>query len=168
MVTGGSFFSRGSKVRYSGRVERELADDFGLDHSVRSGGGQAPENGAAAANRRSRSQAYASRRSASEPLGDYDAGEEEDDEDLGDDDASVDRAAQHHASRRHQHRSHSHSADRTGRHQRLSRLHEDGSSVAVPYRNQRDALMSIVYRFVFVSFCLAFLSVSLVSLRFAW
>ena len=30
VVTGGSFFSRGSRVRYSGRVERELSEDLAL------------------------------------------------------------------------------------------------------------------------------------------
>lgn len=157
MVTGGSFFSRGSKVRYSGRVERELADDYGLDslRSSRDQDTQSPEN----QSRRSRSQAYTSRRSTSEPLrADYDEGEEEDEEDLGDD-LSLDQPSRRHP------RSQSHSVDRMGRRDiRLSRLHEDGSSWK-PLRKRDSALKSLVFRFIFVSFCLVLL---FESFRFAW
>lgn len=78
-MTGGSFFSRGSKVRYSGRVERELAEDVILSVAAVAaavGGGDQAGPGARG---RSQREAYASRRSTSEPIRDFDD-EDEDDE----------------------------------------------------------------------------------------
>ena len=129
VVTGGSFFSRGSKVRYCGRVERELSGDFDAGEPVtipstaqqqqkqqssrqlmssstvglssiaavaaaaaaRNGG--ATGGGPALSGARAQREAFASRRSASEPVRNYadqdddccddeeEEEEEEDDED---------------------------------------------------------------------------------------
>lgn len=115
MVTGGSFFSRGSKVRYSGRVERELSEEIKFPSTAGVGGSVPPARrrvgevnstvaAAAAAlmtrgvtsaslnagaGRNQRVEAFAARRSASEPVnhdydddeGDYEE-EEEEEEDL--------------------------------------------------------------------------------------
>ena len=121
VVTGGSFFSRGSKVRYCGRVERELSGDFDAAEPVAipSSAQQQPTGGgrtsaanqrqlmtsstgglsslaavAAAAARnnggggvRAQREAFASRRSASEPVNrdyadqDDDCCDEDEDED---------------------------------------------------------------------------------------
>lgn len=112
MVTGGSFFSRGSKVRYSGRVERELSEEIKFPSAAGVGGsvpsarrrvGEVNSTVAAAAaalmtrgvtsaslnvgaGRNQRVEAFAARRSASEPVnhdydddeGDYEEEEEED------------------------------------------------------------------------------------------
>ena len=88
VVTGGSFFSRGSKVRYSGRVERELAEDV-VSSSTEAG------------SRASRSQreAYASRRSTSEPIRDFDEDEEECDDDLSFDNNRRHRSIERNATR---------------------------------------------------------------------
>lgn len=67
-MTGGSFFSRGSKVRYSGRVERELAEDVVLGSVDQPRGRQQRE-------------AYGSRRSTSEPIRDFDDDDEDDEAD---------------------------------------------------------------------------------------
>ncbi len=109
VVTGGSFFSRGSKVRYSGRVERELAlEEVALlaaaaassqDHPDGVGGEGHPgadgtsSSSGATGGRRHRSAAYASRRSASEPIrgDDFDDDYEDDCEEEETDDFSFDR-----------------------------------------------------------------------------
>jgi len=113
VVTGGSFFSRGSKVRYSGRVERELSEEIKFPSAAGVGGsvpsarrrvGEVNSTVAAAAaalmtrgvtsaslnvgaGRNQRVEAFAARRSASEPVnhdydddeGDYEEEEEEED-----------------------------------------------------------------------------------------
>lgn len=104
MVTGGSFFSRGSKVRYSGRVERELSIESKFQNSANSGetgrsgskkevnatvaaaaaallGGGRVSGAASAHSLNVRSQrvgAFGARRSASEPVRDF--ADDEDDE----------------------------------------------------------------------------------------
>ncbi|XP_032795356.2 FERM domain-containing protein 5 isoform X2 [Daphnia magna] len=65
VVTGGSFFSRGSKVRYSGRVERELALE---EVALLAAAAASQEHPTDPADRRNRSATYASRRSTSEPI----------------------------------------------------------------------------------------------------
>lgn len=79
VVTGGSFFSRGSKVRYSGRVERELALE---EVALLAAAAASQEDDAV--DRRNRSATYASRRSTSEPIRgdgfDYEEDEEETDD----------------------------------------------------------------------------------------
>ena len=71
MVTGGSFFSRGSKVRYSGKVERELSmcEQQELDAAGGAGPPAVPTPSSASAVRAR--QAYAARRSSSLPLRDF-------------------------------------------------------------------------------------------------
>jgi hypothetical protein len=101
VVTGGSFFSRGSKVRYSGRVERELAlEEVALLAAAAAASNQEHDDGggselnpadpasmssSGATGRRHRSAAYASRRSASEPIRGDDFEDYEDDEEETDD-----------------------------------------------------------------------------------
>ncbi|XP_057377452.1 FERM domain-containing protein 3-like [Daphnia carinata] len=86
VVTGGSFFSRGSKVRYSGRVERELALE---EVALLAAAAASQEHPTDPTDRRHRSASYASRRSTSEPIsGDgFEYGDDEEETD----DLSFDR-----------------------------------------------------------------------------